>query len=303
MTVEWKPLTDRFGAEVTNVALDAPFDDALQAELRQLMRTRSVLLFSGRPIAAEDQIRLTGLFGPVADEFEDGTRQSLVSNVDGYLEDGRLPFHSDLTYSASAYLFLSLCAVELRGAAAPTHFASLSHGHAALPEALRRRIVDLESIHLAPWNVDGGIAKLRLDEEITDASEHDYATIEEYPRRRWPVVLPHHDTGAPTLFVSEANSHICGLSYAESEALLKEIFAHLYAAENVYVHNWRQDDLLVWDNFAVQHARPAFAASGVVRTLRRVASTEEGRSLPDIYAMGGAQLPRPMREQFPDLVR
>src|SRR5665213_27387 len=126
MTVEWKPLTDRFGAEVTNVSVDAPFDEALGADLHQLMRTRSVLLFRGRPVAAEDQIRLMGLFGPVADEFEDGTRQSFVSNVDGYLEDGRLPFHSDFTYAASAYLFLSLCAVELRGAAAPTHFASLS---------------------------------------------------------------------------------------------------------------------------------------------------------------------------------
>jgi alpha-ketoglutarate-dependent taurine dioxygenase len=303
MTVEWKPLIDRFGAEVTNVSVDAPFDEALGAELRQLMRTRSVLLFRGRPVAAEDQIPLMGLFGPVADEFEDGTRQSFVSNVDGYLEDGRLPFHSDFTYAASAYLFLSLCAVELRGAAAPTHFASLSHGYAALPDALQRRIAAMESIHLAPWNVEGGLAKLRLDEEISDPSVHDYATIGEYPRRRWPVVLPHHDTGAPMLFVSETNSHICGLSYDDSEALLKEIFAYVYAPENVYVHEWRQDDLLIWDNFAVQHARPAFAATGAVRTLRRVACTEEGRSIPDIYEMSGAPLPRPMRALYPDCVR
>lgn len=303
MTVEWKPLTDRLGAEVTNVALDAPFGEALGVELRQLMRTRSVLLFRGREVAAETQIRLMELFGPVADELEDGTRHSFVSNVDGYLEDGRLPFHSDFTYAASAYLFLSLCAVDLRGAAAPTHFASLAHGYAALPDALRRRIATMESIHLAPWNVEGGLAKLRLDEEIIDPSVHDYATIDDYPRRRWPVVLPHPETGAPMLFVSETNSHLCGLGYDDSEALLGEIFAYLYAPENVYVHGWQQDDLLIWDNFAVQHARPAFAATGAVRTLRRVASTEQGRSIAEIYEMSGAQIPRPMRELYPDCIR
>jgi alpha-ketoglutarate-dependent taurine dioxygenase len=303
MAVAWKPLTDRFGAEVTNVALDAPFDEALQAELRDLMRTRAVLLVRGRPVAAEDQIKLTGVFGPVADEFEDGTRNSLVSNVDGYLEDGRLPFHSDLTYSAAAYLYLSLYAVELGGPAAPTHFASVPHGYAALPEALKRRIAGMENIHIAPWNVDGGIAKLRLDAEITDPSVHDYPTIDEYPRRRWRVVMTHPQTSAPILTVSEAFSHICGLSYEDSEALLAEIFAYLHAPENLYVHDWQEGDLLVWDNFAVQHSRPPFRSSGAVRTLRRVISNEGAWSVPAIYEMSGSEIPRPMREIFPDCVR
>lgn len=303
MTLQWTPLTDHFGAEVAGVALDAPFDDEIKRGLRALMSERSVLVFRGSEIAAADQKRLVELFGPLADEFEDGSYESLVSNVDGYLEDGRLLFHSDLTYSAHPYLYLSLYGQELIGPAAPTQFVGLASGYAALPGALRNRIAGLDNIHIAPWNVNGGLTKVRLDERIDDPLQHDYDSIDDYPRRRWPVVARHHRSGEPILFVSEANSHICGLSYPESEALLAEIFAHLYAPANLYVHQWRAHDLVVWDNYAVQHGRPRFAGRGATRTLRRIVSTEGGRSLPQIYQDGGSQIPRPMRALYPACVR
>jgi hypothetical protein len=37
-------------------------------------------------------------------------------------------------------------------------------------------------------------------------------------------------------------------------------------------------DLVVWDNFAVQHARPRFHGISARRTLRRVSTTETGVS-------------------------
>ena len=54
--------------------------------------------------------------------------------------------------------------------------------------------------------------------------------------------------------------------------MLAELFAHLYAPENVYTHRWESNDLVIWDNLSVQHARPEEAdlARGL-RSMQRVA--------------------------------
>jgi taurine dioxygenase len=63
---------------------------------------------------------------------------------------------------------------------------------------------------------------------------------------------------------------VLGLDPDDSESLLEELFALLYAEDNRYVHEWRVGDLVLWDNVALHHGRPAFdSAEG--RTLQRVA--------------------------------
>jgi taurine dioxygenase len=302
MGLRHKPLSPALGEQIEGLRLDRPFDAETRDALRQLLDERSLLLIRGEEIAIEEQIRLIELLGPVSDEFELGTYCSFLSNVDGWLQDGRLAFHSDLTYTASPFLGLSLYATEVSGSVAPTMFASLRGGYAALPPALRERVAGLETIHISGRNQeDGSQLKIRPDVELSDPDQADYAAIDDYPRRTWPVVLPHHRTGEPMLFVSEMFGHIAGLPFDESEALLAEINRYLHAPENIYTHEWRQHDLLVWDNRAIQHGRPSFRGSGGVRTLRRVIATEEGRSTPAIYRYSGVKLPRPMLVNFPNL--
>jgi taurine dioxygenase len=51
---------------------------------------------------------------------------------------------------------------------------------------------------------------------------------------------------------------------------LEELFAHLYDEGMLWKHEWRQGDLVMWDNIAMQHARPDVSSEGPVRTLRKV---------------------------------
>ena len=71
------------------------------------------------------------------------------------------------------------------------------------------------------------------------------------------------------------NANLCvavdGLPNAESEALLQEIFAYLYAPHRIHYYHWRAGDLLVFDNVALQHSR----CLGPHRTLRRVVVSAE----------------------------
>jgi len=51
----------------------------------------------------------------------------------------------------------------------------------------------------------------------------------------------------------------------------------LYQPETVYAHEWREGDLVIWDNIALQHAR-AQVLPDTRRTLRRVLVNELGAS-------------------------
>jgi taurine dioxygenase len=73
------------------------------------------------------------------------------------------------------------------------------------------------------------------------------------------------------LYVSQMmTSEVEGLPSDESEALLEDLFTHLYDPIHSWTHEWRERDLVVWDNLAVQHARPDLTTEGPVRTLRKV---------------------------------
>ena len=82
-----------------------------------------------------------------------------------------------------------------------------------------------------------------------------------------PLIWRNAD-GVATLFAClQHTDRILGLPRDESDALLEEIFAHLYHASNVVEHVWQPNDLVIWDNLTVQHARPD--PTPAPRTLRR----------------------------------
>jgi taurine dioxygenase len=91
-----------------------------------------------------------------------------------------------------------------------------------------------------------------------------------YPHQVRPVLWPHHRTGRPILAVWEQHTDaLLPLDPDASTALVEDLYAHLYQPSHTYVHRWRPGDLVLWDNHAIQHGRPALGAAP--RTLRRVA--------------------------------
>jgi taurine dioxygenase len=290
MPIATTPLAPTVGVEVHGVDLTQPFTPEVADELRELMWQHSVLLFRGRQISDDEHVRLVSLFGTVSDEFGDGNLTNRVSNVieGAMLADGGLLFHSDLTYTPAPYRILSLAALELRGEVAPTRYASLAGGYAALPQELKDRIADLTNTHVH-WHLDGE-DYVKTDVSATPSGA-EYGSLEQFPRTTWPVVHHHHRTGVPLLYVAQWFSHIDGMSEEDSDALLQELYAYLYAPENVYEHHWAEGDLIVWDNPVVQHGRPPFRGKGAVRTLRRVMATDEGRGMAETYLLAGAAMP------------
>ena len=48
-------------------------------------------------------------------------------------------------------------------------------------------------------------------------------------------------------------THIPGMPEAASAALLDELLEHATQRRFVYVHRWRRDDLVMWDNRCLLH--------------------------------------------------
>ncbi len=281
-------LAATLGVEVHGVDLRGDHSPAVADELRALLAERSLLLFRGEPVEVDDQVRLMELFGVVAPMSQG--KHTVVSNdpEQGVMGESALPFHSDLTYTPAPYDTICMAALDVRGPAAPTRFASMVGGYAALPDALKARVAGLNTVHLH-FHYDG-VDFVKTD-VVNLPEQREYATLEEYPRHTWPVVVPHHKTGEPMLFVSQWFSHIEGWAEDESERLLEELYEHLYGPANVYEHHWATGDVVVWDNLAVQHARPGFHGQGALRTLRKVITVPGGRSLAELYELAGAEQP------------
>ena len=80
--------------------------------------------------------------------------------------------------------------------------------------------------------------------------------------------MRHPTTGQELLSVNQMQTdRVIGLDATESEETLEALWALLYAPQNTYSHHWRVGDLVLWDNIAVQHGRPA-PPPDVPRTMR-----------------------------------
>ena len=91
-----------------------------------------------------------------------------------------------------------------------------------------------------------------------------------------PTVLENPNSGRRYLNMSEMHSaRLTGMAWEDSRALIHRVFEYLYAPENRYEHVWRQGDLVIWDNQALQHARGSLENVGR-RILQRVSVGTEG---------------------------
>lgn len=251
--LDWRVLSP-FGVSVDlDLSLETS-GDAVEL-LRRLYDAHHLLVFSSQKLSHEDQTRVAAWFGPVLSE-DTAAYVSTDPGVGGLGSD-ELPFHSDLSCSPHPLLGLSLHAVEVEDGSTSTIFVDAMRAAAALPDELRDRLGALHSLNLWPRS-------LSARQRAADAPEG-------WPGTAHPLLMPHPRTGDAILYLNASHTdRIVELEPEQSEDLIQDLFTRLYAAENRYEHRWRSGDLVVWDNLALQHARPPIAP-GATRTLQRVA--------------------------------
>lgn len=236
-------------------------DETGREVLRRLYAADGLIVVRDVRLSMADQLDLCSVFGPV---MPDSVENYIVSNVreDGLLGTRELLFHNDIPFVPQPYLGGSLHALDVEEGASPTRFASGLRAYERLPQCVRDRIDTLNAIQVRE-RIEGRRNRL------TDMQPGDLCTLH-------PVVARRTDD-RPYLFVNQSmTACIVGLPEADSEALIEELFGTLYSEGNVYEHHWREGDIVIWDNLAVQHARSPLGRA--VRTLQRVTLAEIGYS-------------------------
>jgi alpha-ketoglutarate-dependent taurine dioxygenase len=78
-------------------------------------------------------------------------------------------------------------------------------------------------------------------------------------RATHPLAFPHPVNGKRTIFYSDFfYEQIVGLSAEEGRELCRELTGYITDPGVVYTHVWQPQDLVLWDNIKLQHARTDF---------------------------------------------
>ncbi len=278
--IKIEPTGKACGARITGIDFSRPDDSTHTDILSAALARHMVLCFPGQKISGGDQIRFARIFGKADADFvgkpsynetksDDGPAKRgilFISNLKedgkyiGALPDGEMHFHSDGAHRTSPYRATTLYAIKIPSRGGDTLFANLADAYDMLPVALKAKVETLQ-VH----NVYDTRLLLRTPTDVND---------EKVSKAIHHVVRVHPDTGRKSLYLSRLMSHaIIGMDSASSEALLEELFQHIERPEFVYAHKWALDDLLIWDNRSVNHARSDFPPEEE-RHLRRVTVSE-----------------------------
>lgn len=248
-----------FGIEVLR-DLSQPFSPDEEAQFAGLLWRHGLILARGQSLSMERQRALCALFGPILDRLGES---GYMSNEPGGAASSAYRWHSDAAYTKAPFDALSLHALDVVDDASSTLFASAVAGYRALPGEIRSMLDGCEQEMIAPHQEK--LAERTCDERDPFG----------YKRGIRPAVFEHPHTGERCVWVNEMQTvRLDGMEWEESRDLLHTIYDCLYDSANVFEHRWRNGDLIIWDNIALQHARSNLDKVGKRLLQRAIVGTE-----------------------------
>ena len=248
-----------FGAIVTGVSL-VDMDDKTFKTLYQAFLEYGFLVLPEQFLSEQQNIEFGKRFGelefgalPLANQHrnDDGSFSTLVKLDSQRMRTnrGNEAWHTDSTYWPVSSKCAMLSALKVPKVGGQTELADMRAGYASLPTDLQEQIESLSAYHSTEFSQAN---------DLGDFPERDKNSIYHGEAYLRPLVKVHPETGVKNLFIGRHAFGIPGLSRQRSRELLAQLLEHVVAEPTrVYQHQWREGDLLVWDNRALLHrARP-----------------------------------------------
>jgi alpha-ketoglutarate-dependent taurine dioxygenase len=263
------------GALITEFGDLTALTEAEAAELGIAFRARHLLIFRGREISLEEHIAVCSLFSPPVDEKSDGNLHYTYTNrtVPSRPPLGRLLFHSDYAYAPIPLGGISLYNTEVPSGGTTTVFANAERAWELLPKELRDEIRGKTSRNVLENSKD----QFQVPAYLRHSSQTD-------PQTSHPIAFKDPFTGNTTVYLSELMSEfIDDIPRPHSDHLTESLRTYLYGEGNIYKHAWHLNDLAVWNNIALQHARfddlSAGDDPGSARSFRRITFACPGKAV------------------------
>ncbi len=268
MSITIQAITDGFAAEVGDIDLAAPIDQATADALRQAFWKYSVLVFPDQHLSVDQHLAFAKLFGPLETSIGVYRTDSPlrvrpeiadVSNLNTHDQiwdrDSRLRMFqlgNRLWHTDSSFKYLPARASLLYARSIPpigghTEFADLRAAYDALDARTKARLEGLIAIH--------SIFTSRARLGFSNFSAEERAALPPVPQM---LVRTIPESGRKSLYLASHAGEIVGMSREEGNALLDELVAHATRRQFVYTHRWRVHDLVIWDNRCTMHRGTEF---------------------------------------------
>lgn len=243
------PVSRTIGAEVRGVRLSGEISSQVLAELRRALLEWKVLFFRDQDIARNEQRDFAALWGeleqhPFLNAMTPKGEADVVSFERSKLNAGTENiWHNDVTWRPNPSFAAVLRAVEVPEIGGDTMWSDTAVAYDLLPEELKGQLEGLVAEHDWVRSFGRGMG----EEEIARLRP-------EFPPVTHPVVRVLPETGRKALFVNRVfTTRILGLSEAESEALLEELYLRMNRPEFQVRLAWRPNTVAMWDNRSCQH--------------------------------------------------
>ncbi|MDI3381337.1 TauD/TfdA dioxygenase family protein [Xenophilus aerolatus] len=248
-----------FGIEIQGTTLlDIVCSDTLHRQVRELFEEHSVVVLRNQDVSDDIQATFARGFGALektkVGSGGAGTFYSRMSNIG---PDGGVVAPSDramliaranqLWHTDSSFKRLPALASVLSARVIPedgggTEFVSTRAAWAALPEARRAALQELEVLHSYATSRD------QIDPAMMGADER--AAL---PPVTWRLTWRNPVNGRSSLYLASHAGGIVGMEDERARALLRELMDFATEPQRRYVHKWQPGDVVMWDNRATMH--------------------------------------------------
>jgi alpha-ketoglutarate-dependent 2,4-dichlorophenoxyacetate dioxygenase len=280
-----------FAAEIAGLDIGGPLGPAAVQAISEAIDRYAVLVFPGQRLDDERQMAFAENFGelelPRSGRADVARRLrpevSDISNLDpaGKLRGrddprrfdqlGNRLWHTDGSFRRIPAALSMLYAHRVPGSSplgdGDTEFADLRAAYDALPAAIKTEIGDRVALHDIAWS--------RAQLGFTELLFGEKDVLPPVPQR---LVRTHPGSKRKTLYLAAHASEIVGRPLPEGRLLLRDLIEHATRREFVYRHQWREGDLVIWDNRCTMHRGRNFDETKV-RDLRRVTTRDTASTL------------------------
>jgi taurine dioxygenase len=259
------PSGEALGATIEGVDLSRVFSDDVFSGIEKALGAHSVLRFPGQKLTAAQLRDFAARFGDLEINVASGPYQEpgvpevmTLSNIvrDGKpigLGDAGQGWHTDMSYSRTIALANVLYGIEIpRRGGKPlggTQFASMHAAYDGLPEDVKGILNGKTILHDFEkfWEMmrrEKGSKRAPLTEAQRKAK----------PPVSHPAVMVNPLSGRKVLYANPGYSmRINELPEKESAQLLEFLFEHQTKPEYLYTFEWREGDVLFWEDLGTIH--------------------------------------------------
>jgi alpha-ketoglutarate-dependent 2,4-dichlorophenoxyacetate dioxygenase len=294
MTIKINDLTPGFAGEVSGIDITQPLTRAQADAIEAGMDRYAVLVYHGqqftdaqqkdfsRNFGALEQARASNVTAPadrrldmeMADVSNLGADHQPLARDDRrrLFNLGNQLWHSDSSFRAipAKYSLLSGRIVVDEGG--NTEFADMRAAYDALDARTKADVEDLVCEHSLIYSRGTlGFTELTNDEKRM------------FTPVRQRLVRTHPVTGRKSLYLSSHIGTIVGWPVPEARAFIRDLTEHATQPPFVYVHKWRQFDLVMWDNRTTMHRVRRFDETRV-RDMRRTTVAGESVTVEQLAA-------------------